>query len=82
MEKKKRPCKVKKKIIYGDNGGCNALVRDGFNGLFHKWGSESHVIHENGQKKIHSVANTLGIVEDENGQIHMIPPEDIIFTDR
>ena len=81
MEKKKRPCQVKGEWINNPND-CTGFMQKEFKGLFHQWANESQVINENGQKKIHSVSNTVGIVEDENGQIHMIKPEDIIFTDK
>ena len=70
------------KMITPNGGGCSIETQKPFEGLFHQWANESQVITENGQKKIHSVSNTVGIVEDENGQIHMIKPEDIIFTDK
>lgn len=81
MEKKKRPCTVKRAIIPFHNNEVE-ISRNEFNGLFHQWANESHIINENGQKKIHSVSNTVGIVEDEHGQIHMVSPSDIIFTDK
>jgi len=45
--------------------------------LFHKWGTE---IISKGIDGV--ISGTVGIVEDENGQIHTVNPEYIKFTDK
>lgn len=44
-------------------------------GKFHQWGYVAY------EYKNHGVMQTMAIVEDETGQICMIPPNDIRFID-
>lgn len=83
-KKKKRPVVVKTRIWHDgkNNEDCTAYSTPGwhdleFKGLFHQWGEEAE--HDN----INGFGNfTIGIVEDENGQIHTVNPNHIQFTDR
>ena len=45
-------------------------------GWFHVWGNRSNYV---GQKET-VVENTVGLVEDEHGQMFVVMPEDIIFN--
>jgi len=74
--KKKRPCHVKTKrfeLTDEKRGWINVE----YNGLFHEWGNEAVEAGETGFGNF-----TIGIVEDETGQIHTINPNHIKFTDR
>jgi len=75
MKKRKRPCEVDSRRLEGK--GCEHLVGKYFKGIFHKWGTE---IISKGIDGV--ISGTVGIVEDENGQIHTVNPEYIKFTDK
>lgn len=75
MEKKKRRVKVNtKKWIKPE--GCNAgkWIDFEFEGMFHCWGNEAVEAGESGFGNF-----TIGIVEDQDGQIHTINPNHIKF---
>lgn len=72
MEKRKRPCQVKTRRYAG--GKMEDLE---FEGLFHEWGNEA----EDGGE--HGFGNfSVGIIEDESGQVHTVNPNHIKFTDK
>lgn len=75
MENKKRKCIVNtKKYEVPRNGGCGCWVGKEFEGMFHCWGNEAVEAGESGFGNF-----TIGIVEDQDGQIHTINPNHIKF---
>jgi hypothetical protein len=80
MEKRKRPCEVitTKWIEAGKSpNGRPYNKKMQFNALFHEWGQEA--VEDNGQ----GFGNfTVGIVEDEDGQVHTVNPNHIKFLDK
>jgi hypothetical protein len=79
MEKRKRPCQVDtKKWVPSDESpnGIGHHEKSIFKGLFHEWGQEAVETNEQGFGNF-----TVGIVEDESGQVHTVNPNDIKFLD-
>lgn len=58
-----------------EDGGIKRLELKG-KGVFHRWGAEGWEGHEN------LVEHTVGIIEDEFGDVHSIDPKSIKFTDK
>ena len=58
---------------YEDDAEYYLQEREGF---FHQWGE---TIHQNSEG--HAFAMTYGIVEDEEGKIQIVPPQNIKFND-
>lgn len=78
MNKKKRPCKFRHRKLLTHSERVNQKKIFSFedvNGLFHQWGTNIQE-HENG-----AVQFTVGIIEDETGQIHEVIPNDVRFID-
>jgi hypothetical protein len=72
MSIKKRPCRVTTKRWVERKK--EDLI---FDGLFHDWGNEAVDSGENGFGNF-----TVAIVEDPNGQVHTVNPNDIKFLDK
>lgn len=74
MEKRKRPVEVKT-FVWDNEHRMNIPLN--FKGLFHEWGVESEF------EDVHGFGNyTVGIVEDDFGQIFTVNPNHIQFLDR
>lgn len=73
MDKKKRPCDVNSFIWNSEKKQRESLV---FSGLFHEWGKEIVEYTDS------SETFTVGIIEDESGQIFTVNPNCIKFTDK
>ena len=60
---------------------CRFLIKDtegktlSKKGKFHQWGYVAY------EYRNHGIMQTMAIVEDETGQIYMIPPNNIQFID-
>lgn len=73
MEKRKRPVEF-------TTGHAQTRIEaeqlEKHKGLFHQWGVESE------EHETNFGVWTVGIIEDENGQVHNVPPHRIKFLDR
>lgn len=84
VENALRPCKVKFRIPDEKKPYTFKKEPEIKNALFHTWAHESSVVPESplaGGHKGGVVSYTVGIVEFEDGTVHMLSPECITFID-
>ena len=82
-----RPCVVKIgertfETDYIDARTCRTVIKEAemHKGYFHTWGSDVHTESRLNWHKQNS--EMYGLVEYEDGTMHKVPPECIMFTDR
>lgn len=90
IQKELRPCIVKVGEITKRKCSINGVSKtnvikeaETHKGYFHTWGSEQYVT--NGclvGTVAEQVSSFYGVVEYEDGSVHKVDPESIIFTDR
>lgn len=85
-----RPCRIEireetieTRSIHGERSTKVVKEAESHKGYFHTWGSEAYVT--NGfldGTTAGQISALYGVVEYEDGTVHRVPPECIIFTDR
>lgn len=69
MEKRKRP------VFWRPNRNPGSTLPHVVTGLFHRWADVDG-------KRIDQPTRTVGLVEDDFGEIHQVNPDDLKFRDR